>query len=114
LTARFFFVSRSSTRASPSRSASLRDALHVDVECRVDIERSRRRGEPGILLAQRLADEVHEVRRLRVERLAHDDDRIGFGLPRDLVGDESFVGHRTQDDVAAFLERSGEAKGDQV
>ena len=49
----------------------LRDALQVDVERRVDVERVGDAGQARQLLGERLADEVHEVRRLRLERALH-------------------------------------------
>ena len=78
----------------------LRDALQVDVERGVDVESRGRAGHTRQLLRHRLSHEVDEVRRLRLERALHDDERLAAGARRGIGRDEARLGHRPQHDVA--------------
>ncbi len=58
--------------------------------------------QPRKLLAQRLAHDVHEVRRLGVERALHDFDGLGRRARGGIGRDELFFRHRAQHDVATL------------
>ena len=81
----------------------LRETLQVQVERGVDIDGLvGRRGQPRVQVVERLADVVHEVRRLGFERALHDGERFAGGA-RGLVGlGVACVDHGVQHDVAAL------------
>ena len=76
----------------------------MQVERRVDVDRLGRRGrQPGILLGERLADEVDEVRRFGFERALDDGERLVRGAVGGVLRDVAGVDHRLQHDVAPLL-----------
>ena len=85
----------------------LRDALQVDVERRVDVERVGHAGQVRQLLGERLADQVHEVRRLRLERALHHLHRLGAHAGGGVLRDEAGFRHRPQHDVATLARPLG-------
>ena len=70
------FARISSTRVEPVADGILRDPLQVQVERRVDVDRTR-----VLLVAvlELLADVVDEVRRFGLERARHDLQRLARG-----------------------------------
>ena len=84
----------------------LRQPLQVQIERRVHIDRLRSCVvvRPGILLGERLADEVDEVRRFGFERALDDDERlVRRRASATSCVDVAGVGHRLQHDVAPLL-----------
>ena len=96
--------SRLSTCVRPSRTASCArrcrcrsSVVYTSTACVVVVVR------PGILLGERLADEVDEVRRFGFERALDDDERLVSGAVGDVLRDVAGVDHRLQHDVAPLL-----------
>ena len=78
----------------------LRQPLQMQVERRVDVDAR----DPDVHRSrlQILRDVVDEIRSLGFERPRVGDERLGHRLIGDLRGDEAFVAHRAEDDVAAL------------
>src|SRR5207247_2292814 len=78
--------------------------LQMQIERRVHVDRlGRGRGQPRILIGERLADEIDEVRGLRLERPLYDSQRFTSGAVSRLPLDVPSVDHRLKHDVAPIF-----------
>ena len=86
----------------------LREPLQVEVERGVDVDfLIGGRREARILVGERLADEVDEVRRFGFERALHDRERLTRGAIGDVLRDVPGIDHRLEHHVSALAASVG-------